>query len=96
MLRHGKYTQLIELVKAGVKLAIVVPDETILKLRQEQYPELKDCFKVVKVQGIEITKVVIDEAVSVENCYLDYVEGYLTCTFNHKLGERCLMHDKQP
>lgn len=31
---------------------------------------------------------------STDNCYLDYVDGYLTCTFNHKSGEECLMHER--
>ena len=27
-----------------------------------------------------------------EKCYLEYVDGYLTCTYNHKIGEDCLMN----
>lgn len=30
---------------------------------------------------------------NIDNCYLAYVEGYLTCTYNHKAGEECLMHE---
>jgi hypothetical protein len=30
-----------------------------------------------------------------DTCYLDHVEGVLTCTVNHKDGEECLM-DTQP
>ena len=26
-----------------------------------------------------------------DNCYLEFVDGYLTCTYNHKLGAKCLM-----
>lgn len=30
---------------------------------------------------------------STDKCYLEYdEEGYLTCTYNHKIGEECLMH----
>jgi len=29
---------------------------------------------------------------STEKCYLEYVEGYLTCTHNHEAGEECLMN----
>jgi hypothetical protein len=30
---------------------------------------------------------------STDNCYLEYnEEGFLTCTYNHKIGEKCLMH----
>lgn len=33
---------------------------------------------------------------STENCYLTYTDeleggGYLTCIYNHKIGERCLL-----
>lgn len=32
-----------------------------------------------------------------ENCYLVYDEqGYLTCDFNHKAGEKCLMDYRNP
>jgi hypothetical protein len=31
---------------------------------------------------------VLDET---DKCYLDYVEGYLSCTFNHTAGAVCLM-----
>lgn len=38
-----------------------------------------------------------------EKCYLDYSDegagagavGYLTCTYNHKEGEKCLMIEKE-
>jgi hypothetical protein len=30
-----------------------------------------------------------------ENCYLEYVDGYLTCTFNHKAGDECLMNYRE-
>jgi len=34
---------------------------------------------------------------STDNCYLIYGEdGYLTCAYNHKLGEECLMDEKEP
>lgn len=92
MARHGKYNYIIELVRAGKKVAIAVPDKEILKLRRKQYPELKDCFFIPKIRGIEIKTVFIDEVTSQDNCYLDYNEdGYLTCTYNHKEGEKCLM-----
>ncbi len=26
-----------------------------------------------------------------EKCYLEYVEGYLTCTYNHEIAAVCLM-----
>jgi len=26
-----------------------------------------------------------------DDCYLEYVDGHLTCTFNHKAGDKCLM-----
>ncbi len=32
---------------------------------------------------------------SEEKCYLEYVEGYLTCTYNHKIGEECLLNDRE-
>lgn len=29
---------------------------------------------------------------STDNCYLEYDEdGYLVCSYNHKIGEDCLM-----
>lgn len=31
---------------------------------------------------------------SIDNCYLQYVEGYLECTYNHKIGEECLMNQQ--
>lgn len=31
---------------------------------------------------------------STENCYLEFVEGYLACSYNHKIGEECLMDRK--
>lgn len=38
-----------------------------------------------------MTKELSQENHSTDKCYLEYVEGYLTCTFNHKIGEECLM-----
>lgn len=37
------------------------------------------------------------ETQSTDNCYLTYSDevgggGYLTCVYNHKIGEECLMH----
>ncbi len=37
---------------------------------------------------------------STDKCYLTYTDeeeggGYLTCTYNHKEGEECLMHNKE-
>lgn len=32
---------------------------------------------------------------STDNCYLEYVEGYLACTYNHKIGEECLMNREE-
>ena len=32
---------------------------------------------------------------STDKCYLEYVEGYLTCTYNHKAGEECLMDQEE-
>jgi hypothetical protein len=26
-----------------------------------------------------------------DKCYLEYVDGYLTCTYKHKPGDKCLM-----
>lgn len=36
---------------------------------------------------------------STDNCYLTYSDeleggGYLICTYNHKVGEECLMHQQ--
>ena len=31
---------------------------------------------------------------STEKCYLEYVEGHLTCTYNHTIGDECLMQQK--
>jgi len=36
---------------------------------------------------------------STDNCYLTLSDeeeggGYLVCTYNHKIGEKCLMDDK--
>lgn len=31
-----------------------------------------------------------------EQCYLVFEEGYLTCSFNHKIGDECLMHKANP
>lgn len=36
-----------------------------------------------------------DDKKETENCYLEYVEGYLVCTYNHKAGEKCLMDYKE-
>ena len=36
----------------------------------------------------------MNKETSIDNCYLEYVDGYLTCTFNHKAGEKCLV-DKE-
>jgi len=33
---------------------------------------------------------------STDKCYLEYVEGYLECTYNHKAGEECLMQYGHP
>ena len=40
-----------------------------------------------------------EEKDGTENCYLTYSDeleggGYLTCTYNHKAGEECLMYEK--
>jgi len=33
---------------------------------------------------------------TVDDCYLEYDEdGYLTCSFNHKIGDECLLHTKE-
>lgn len=39
---------------------------------------------------------------STDKCYLTYTDeshngtgGYLTCTYNHKIGEECLMDSKE-
>lgn len=29
-----------------------------------------------------------------KTCYLEYVDGYLTCTINHHIGTPCLMDEK--
>lgn len=29
-----------------------------------------------------------------DKCYLEYVEGYLSCTYNHEIGARCLMDER--
>lgn len=31
------------------------------------------------------------EAEELDKCYLEYVDGYLTCTHNHKIDAPCLM-----
>lgn len=31
---------------------------------------------------------------STDNCCLEYVEGYLACSYNHQIGEECLMHER--
>lgn len=41
-----------------------------------------------------------EEAHSTDKCYLTYTDeleggGYLTCTYNHKEGEECLMHNDE-
>jgi len=49
--------------------------------------KLKQAERVVK-QIIDITSnVAVDET---NKCYLEFVEGYLTCTFNHTIGALCL------
>ena len=32
-----------------------------------------------------------DKAI-LDKCNLEYVDGYLRCTYNHKVGDPCLMH----
>ena len=31
----------------------------------------------------------------IEKCFLTYVDGYLTCSYNHKAGEDCLMNKER-
>lgn len=38
---------------------------------------------------------------STDNCYLTYSDeldggGYLTCSYNHKFGEECLLNNQDP
>lgn len=30
-----------------------------------------------------------------KTCYLEYVDGYLMCTKNHRIGTKCLMDNKK-
>lgn len=30
-----------------------------------------------------------------DKCFMDYVDGFLTCTYNHRSGEECLMNQKE-
>jgi hypothetical protein len=41
-----------------------------------------------------------EENHSTDNCHLTYTDeieggGYLTCSYNHKVGEECLMDNKR-
>ena len=50
-----------------------------------------------KKQGVRKLKVkcLCNEKESTDNCYLIYGDdGHLTCSYNHKSGEECLMNIK--
>ena len=42
---------------------------------------------------MELSKLTDDELDETDKCYLEYDEdGYLTCSYNHTIGAKCLIN----
>lgn len=78
-------TKMVPVIEKAIKLTNAF--KLAAPLNKEQENILQTLFIQAMTEDIKDTT---------EDCYLAYDEdGYLTCTFNHKAGDECLMNMKQ-